>query len=161
MGCALAIAGISLFLVTFYSGSLSLAAFSSRYTRQAISTALHCSFSNNIVRVQLSTPGMTISASMLNNLLITWSNNRELGTIVPPVSFTTQGGVAQAFYKPKEVPNPNDVIHASFAGGFARRNFNWFVPGYPMMNLYGPSSCQVSTSGFTVDPTPSPVYKKY
>ena len=96
VGGALAIAGVTIFLVTFYSGSLSLAAFPAPAPNMQITTKLDCSVANNVLQANITTTGTTVKSSQLNNLRVTWSNNSSIGLIIPQTSVTALGGVATA-----------------------------------------------------------------
>ena len=149
VGTALALAAIAIFLVTFYSGSLSLAAFHGTGTVTNITTKLDCSVSQKMIQVQVSTPGMTVFASQLNNLRINWSNNENVGRVRPSASSTNRAGIAETMYSQTSNSQASDTVRADFSG---ERFSNHGVRYY-----YLPSSCQVAipASGVT-NPSPTP-----
>ncbi|OGY37499.1 MAG: hypothetical protein A3E36_02690 [Candidatus Andersenbacteria bacterium RIFCSPHIGHO2_12_FULL_45_11b] len=156
VGGALAIAGVTIFLVTFYSGSLSLAAFPAPAPNMQITTKLDCSVANNVLQANITTTGTTVKSSQLNNLRVTWSNNSSIGLIIPQTSVTALGGVATAIYLPKTAIKSSDTVHANFQGG-------WFYSGSFTATYYTPSSCSVDVAmgicavpASNLVPTPKP-----
>ncbi len=156
VGTALALAAVTIFLVTFYSGSLSLTAYhnSRPITQAKITTKLDCSFADGKLRAVVSAPGMTVSASQLNNLRIVWSSTSSVGYANPTISLTNSAGLAESQYVVRSDGGAN-TVRADFLGGWVRSGSGWMKAGN--LRYYTPSSCSVSiTLPHTVDPTPKP-----
>ncbi|MCE9643090.1 MAG: hypothetical protein K8Q97_02055 [Candidatus Andersenbacteria bacterium] len=156
VGTALALAAVAIFLVTFYSGSLSLTAYHDNrpITQAKITTKLDCSFADGKVRATVSAPGMTLSAEQLNSLRIVWSTNSSVGFVNPTIAITNNAGVAESRYIVRS-DGGSSTVRADFLGGWVRSGSGWMKLG--SLRYYTPSSCNVSiTLPHTGDPTPSP-----
>ena len=156
VGGALALAAVAILLVTFYSGSLSLAAYHDNQpiTQAKITTKLDCSFVDGNLLAVVSAPGMTVSASQLNNLRIVWSSTSAVGYASPTIALTNNAGVAQIRYIVRS-DGGTSTVRADFLGGWTRSGSGWMKLGN--LRYYTPSSCSVSvTLPHTVDQTPHP-----
>lgn len=156
VGTALAFAAVAILLVTFYSGSLSLTAYHDNQpiTQSKITTKVDCSFADGKLRAVVSAPGMTVSASQLNNLRIVWSSIGAIGYASPTIALTNNAGVAESRYIVRS-DGGESTVRADFLGGWVRSGSGWMELGN--LRYYTPASCSVSiTLPHTVDPTPQP-----